>query len=238
MILLIPVQQNSNCLHQRSKVWSCSRFLRCSSGLCPGTCSVCPLYHTPFWSNWTSPDSSLLICWWHAVENLPHHIVLVNLYSPCRNSCTMLECGCPTINWNSMMTKQKQWLRPLRNCPRQYPCQILLQLVLQISCFLKSVITLSVTLDTHLTMKNQVKNLARTANIELRRINSFHHYLSVEATLKLVLAFVMSRLDYCNSLLYGCPQYLMNRLQKVQNNVARLLSLIISHHTYKLSTGF
>ena len=102
----------------------------------------------------------------------------------------------------------------------------------------QSVITLSVTLDTHLTMKNQVKNLARTANIELRRINSFHHYLSVEATLKLVLAFVMSRLDYCNSLLYGCPQYLMNRLQKVQNNVARLLSLIISHHTYKLSTGF
>ena len=87
-------------------------------------------------------------------------------------------------------------------------------------------------------MKNQVINLVRTANVELRRINSIHHYLSVEATLKLVLAFVMSRLDYCNSLLCGCPQYLMNRLQKVQNNVARLLSLIISHHTYKLNTGF
>ena len=72
-------------------------------------------------------------------------------------------------------------------------------------------------------MKNQAINLVRTANFELRRINSIRHFLSVEAAQTLVLAFVMSRLDYCNSLLYGCPQYLMNRLQKVQNNVARLL---------------
>ena len=49
-------------------------------------------------------------------------------------------------------------------------------------------------LDTHLTVKNQVINLVRTANFELRRINSIRHYLSVEATQKFVLAFVMSRL--------------------------------------------
>ena len=72
------------------------------------------------------------------------------------------------------------------------------------------------TLDTHLTVKNQVINLVRTANSELRRISSSRHYLSVEATQKLVLAFAMSRLDYCNSLLYGCSKYFINRLQKVQ----------------------
>ena len=72
--------------------------------------------------------------------------------------------------------------------------------------FSQSVKTLGVKLDTHLTMKNQVINLVRTANFEPRRINSIRHYFSVEATQKLVLAFVMSRLDYCNSLLYGCPQ--------------------------------
>ena len=87
--------------------------------------------------------------------------------------------------------------------------------------FSQSVRTLGVMLDTHLTMKNQVINLVRTANFELRHINSIRHYFSVEAAQKLVLAFVMFRLDYCNSLLYG--QYLINRLQKVPNNAARLI---------------
>ena len=39
----------------------------------------------------------------------------------------------------------------------------------------------------------------------------------------LVLAFVMSRLIYSNSPLYGCPKYLINRLHKVQNIAARLI---------------
>ena len=82
---------------------------------------------------------------------------------------------------------------------------------------------LGVTLDMHLTMTAHVVNLIRTANFELRRINSIRHYLSVQATKTLVSAFVLSRLDYCNSLLFGCPHFLLNKLQKVQNNAARLI---------------
>ena len=47
-------------------------------------------------------------------------------------------------------------------------------------------------------------------------------HLSTDATKTLVSAFVLSRLDCFNSLLFGCPQYLLNKLQKVQNNTARL----------------
>ena len=43
------------------------------------------------------------------------------------------------------------------------------------------------------------------------------HLLSTYATKTLVSAFVFLHLDYCNSLLFGCPQYLLNKLQKVQN---------------------
>ena len=75
----------------------------------------------------------------------------------------------------------------------------------------------------HLTMTAHVVNLIRTANFELRRNNFIPHYLSVQATKTLVSAFVLSRLDYCNFLLSGCPQYLLNRLQKVQSNAARLI---------------
>ena len=49
------------------------------------------------------------------------------------------------------------------------------------------------------------------------------HLLSTYATKTLVSAFVFLHLDYCNSLLFGCPQYLLNKLQKVQNNATRLV---------------
>ena len=49
------------------------------------------------------------------------------------------------------------------------------------------------------------------------------HLLTTEATATLVSAFILSRLDYCNSLLSGCPRSLILRLQKVQNNAARLI---------------
>ena len=82
-------------------------------------------------------------------------------------------------------------------------------------CFSQSAKYLGGTFDMHLIMTAHVVNLIRTANFELRRINSISRYLSVQATKTLVSAFVLSRLDYCRSLLSGCPQYLLNRLQKV-----------------------
>ena len=43
------------------------------------------------------------------------------------------------------------------------------------------------------------------------------------STETLIHAFVSSRVDYCNSLLYGLPAYQLNKLQRVQNAAARLI---------------
>ena len=40
----------------------------------------------------------------------------------------------------------------------------------------------------------------------------------------LVHAFVSSKLDYCNSLLYNIPKYVLNKLQFVQNAAVRLIT--------------
>ena len=85
-----------------------------------------------------------------------------------------------------------------------------------------SVKNLGVTTDCHLTMKTHVSNLVGSANFELRRISSSRHLLFTDATKALVSAFVLSHLAYCSSLPFGCLQYLLNKLQKVQNNAARL----------------
>ena len=50
-------------------------------------------------------------------------------------------------------------------------------------------------------------------------------YLSTESIKTLVHAFVTSRIDNCNALLYGLPSYLIQRLQYVLNSTARLISL-------------
>ena len=89
--------------------------------------------------------------------------------------------------------------------------------------FASSVKNLGVTLDCRLTMQPHVLNVVRAANLELRRISSIRHLLSTEATITLVSALILSRLDYCNSLLSGCPQSVISQLQRVQNNAARLI---------------
>ena len=67
-----------------------------------------------------------------------------------------------------------------------------------------------------------IGSVCRSAYSELRRISTIWHLLSVDSTKTLVSAFVLSRLDYCNSLLSGCPKHLLEMLQKVQNSAARL----------------
>ena len=49
-------------------------------------------------------------------------------------------------------------------------------------------------------------------------------YLSTSDIQTLVHAFITSKLDNCNSLLYGLPKFLIDRLPNVQNCAARLVT--------------
>lgn len=65
--------------------------------------------------------------------------------------------------------------------------------------------------------------LTHLAYGEIRRIGGIRQYLTVEVTKTLVSAFVLSRLDFCNSLLSGCNKKYLHKLQLVQNSAARLI---------------
>ena len=85
------------------------------------------------------------------------------------------------------------------------------------------------TLDCHLTMNALVTNIARTCYFELRRLASIRRFLTSTATATLVSAFVMSRIDYCNSQLFGSTHDVTSKLRRIQNYAARaILRLPIS----------
>ena len=73
--------------------------------------------------------------------------------------------------------------------------------------------------------KEHVKITFRSAFFRIRSIAKIRRYLSQSTTETIVHAYITSRLDYCNALLYGLPKYLINRLQLVQNSAARLVTL-------------
>ena len=89
--------------------------------------------------------------------------------------------------------------------------------------FKQSVMNLGLTLDCHLTMNAHVSNIARTCYFELRRLASIRRFLTSTATATLVSAFVLSRIDYCNSLLFGSTHDVTSHLQRIQNYAARVI---------------
>ena len=89
--------------------------------------------------------------------------------------------------------------------------------------FAKSVRNLGVYLDESLSMVAHVNHLCKVLYLQLRRISKIRPFLSVDTANKLAVAFILSRLDYCNSLLTGLSEDKLYKLQRIQNNAARLV---------------
>ena len=71
-------------------------------------------------------------------------------------------------------------------------------------------------ISNNFTLDKHISRVCRSACVEIKRISSIRQYMTVEATKPLVCPVLLSRLDYCNSLLSGCSLYLIGRVQKVQ----------------------
>ena len=82
---------------------------------------------------------------------------------------------------------------------------------------------LGYTISDTMSLDAHVTNVCRSAYFAIRQISTIRRFLTTDATKTLVCAFVLSRLDYCNSLLSNSPKYITDRLQKVQNSAARLV---------------
>ena len=73
-------------------------------------------------------------------------------------------------------------------------------------------------------MLPHVNNVCKSTFYPLCTIARERKYLSTQITEILIHAFVTSKLDHCNSLLYNVPKNVIKKLQSVQNAAARLIT--------------
>ena len=65
--------------------------------------------------------------------------------------------------------------------------------------------------------------MCRSASLAISKIGQIRKFIDRPTTERLVHAFVTSRLDANNSLLYGLPNAIISKLQRVQNTAVRLV---------------
>ena len=93
----------------------------------------------------------------------------------------------------------------------------------------KRVKNLGVILDSTLDFRAHIASIVKACRFHIRLAWFIRRYLDEETAKRLMLATVISRLDYCNSLLVNLPEKDIKLLQKVQNSAARLVTLTPRH---------
>ena len=88
----------------------------------------------------------------------------------------------------------------------------------------KFVRNLGVVFNDTMSLEQHVTSVCRKAFYNLYNISRIRKYLDFNSCQTVILALVISHLDQCNALFYNLPQYLLDKLQKVQNAAARVLA--------------
>jgi len=80
-------------------------------------------------------------------------------------------------------------------------------------------------------MKTHISKVVSCCHHQLRRIRQVRRLVRQDVAQQLVLAFILSRLDYCNSLLSRLQRSTIQPLQRVMNAAARvIMNLSLSDH--------
>ena len=83
---------------------------------------------------------------------------------------------------------------------------------------------LGVIFDEKLNMNEHITSVSKTVYSEIRRLKQVRNFITSKSSLqKLASSFILSRLDYCNSLFSNLPDKELNKLQKLQNYAARVI---------------
>ena len=84
-------------------------------------------------------------------------------------------------------------------------------------------------MDTYLKNKDHINRITSSTSNILRKVHQSRSLLDENTTNIIVQALVLLRLDYCNSLLLGSPEYQMDKLQCIQTMACRVIFQLRKH---------
>ena len=82
---------------------------------------------------------------------------------------------------------------------------------------------LGMTLNQHLTWRNHINATTQSCYSTLKSLRIFRRSADFKLRRSLAQSLILSRINYCNVLLSDAPQYLLKKLQKLQNTAARFV---------------
>ena len=92
--------------------------------------------------------------------------------------------------------------------------------------------TLGVVIDDHLTWNTQIDNITKKVSKGIGMLRRIKEYVSTSTLIKVYDAIVLSHFDYCSLVWDECADYLLKKLQKLQNRAAR----VITGSSYEISS--
>ena len=88
------------------------------------------------------------------------------------------------------------------------------------------------------TFRSHISVVCNSCFYHMRDLWRIRRHLDLESSKLLATALVSNRLDYCNSLLYGIVDIDLTRLQRVQNQLVRLVTKISSIYSQYSTASF
>ena len=82
---------------------------------------------------------------------------------------------------------------------------------------------LGVLFDDNLTLVKHVNLIIQSMYLQIKRLGHCRKFLSLNAAKTVAVTQILTRLDYCNSILCNSNESLLDRLQIAMNNVARVV---------------
>ncbi len=89
---------------------------------------------------------------------------------------------------------------------------------------------LGIIFDSNLSFDSQISSVSRACYFHIRDLRRIRRTLDSDTARIVATSLVQSKLDYCNSLYHGLPKSQLNRLQAIQNSLARCVTFTPRFH--------